>query len=88
MFYDRRGVPVPEAPPRVEVGERAEAASGSTEPGSTVSGHDRAERDPVDALVRANLRRGVDPSWDTASCRWRRADETPLDVLERAEEAA
>ena len=42
----------------------------------------------VEALIRANRRRGVDPSWDTASCRWKRSDDIPLDVLEKAEEAA
>jgi hypothetical protein len=65
VFYDRRGLPVPEAPPVTEVGSGA-----------------------VDALRRANRRRGVRPSWDTASCRWEREEDVPLEVIERAEEAA
>lgn len=65
VCYDRRGLPVPEAPPVTEAGP-----------------------DAVEALVRANHRRGVRPSWDTPSCRWAREDDVPLEVLERAWEAA
>jgi hypothetical protein len=65
VFYDRRGLPVPEAPPAVEVGSRA-----------------------AEVLVRTNRRRGVDPDWRTAACRWERPDDIPLEVLERAYEAA
>ena len=65
VFYDPRGLPVPDAPPITEA-----------PPGA------------VEALIRANRRRGTAPSWNTASCRWERADEIPWDVLDRAEEAA
>jgi len=65
VFYDPRGLPVPDAPPVTDVGSGA-----------------------VEALVRANQARGVRPSWQTASCRWERVDDVPLDVLERAEDAA
>ena len=65
VFYDRRGLPVPEAPPVTEV-----------------------RGGPVDALVRANRQRGVQPGWQTASCRWERGEDVPLEVVERAEEAA
>ncbi len=66
VFYDARGLPVPEAPPVREI-----SSAGATE-----------------VLVRANRQRGVDPSWDTPSCRWRSPDEIPLALLLRAEEAA
>jgi hypothetical protein len=65
VFYNPRGVPVPEVAPVTEVG-----------PGA------------VEALLRANGRRGVCPDWRTASCRWEREEDVPPDVLERAEEAA
>ena len=65
VFYDPRGLPVPEAPPVTDVGSGA-----------------------VDALVRANLTRGVRPSWQTASCRWECVEDVPLDVVGRAEDAA
>jgi hypothetical protein len=65
VFYDPRGLPVPEAPPVTDVGDGA-----------------------AEALMRANRARGVRPSWETASCRWERVDDVPLEVLERAEEAA
>jgi hypothetical protein len=65
VFYDRRGLPVPEAPPLVQVG-----------PGA------------AEALIGENRRRGTDPDWRTASSRWKRPDDIPLDVLERAYEAA
>jgi len=42
----------------------------------------------VGVLMRTNRRRGVDPDWRTAGCRWERPDDVPLDVLERAYEAA
>jgi hypothetical protein len=42
----------------------------------------------ADALIRANRSRGINPSWDTASCRWVRPGDIPLDVLDRAYEAA
>jgi hypothetical protein len=42
----------------------------------------------VATLIRANRNRGVRPDWRTASCRWECTDDVPLDVLERAEEAA
>jgi len=65
VFYDPRGVPVPDLTPVTEAGPRA-----------------------VEALMRANLERGARPTWKTASCRWEREDDIPLDVLERAEDAA
>jgi hypothetical protein len=65
VFYDPRGLPVPEAPPVTDVGDGA-----------------------VEALLQANRKRGVLPSWETASCRWERAEDVPLEVLERAEDAA
>jgi hypothetical protein len=42
----------------------------------------------AEALVRANRGRGIDPGWATASCRWARVEDIPLDVVERADEAA
>jgi len=39
-------------------------------------------------LVEANRRRGVEPDWHTASCRRKRREEIPLDVMGTAEEAA
>jgi hypothetical protein len=65
VFYDPRGVPVPDVAPVTEVGPRA-----------------------VEALIGANRRRGVRPDWRTATCRWEREDDIPLEVLERAEDAA
>jgi hypothetical protein len=65
VFYDPRGLPVPEGPPCTEAGPEA-----------------------VEALIRANRRRGVAPSWNTASCRWEREEDIPFDVVDRAEEAA
>jgi hypothetical protein len=65
VFYDRRGLPVPDAPPVTEAGPR-----------------------PVEALVRANRRRGTRPDWRTAACRWTHGDDIPPDILERAEDAA
>jgi hypothetical protein len=65
VFYDRRGLPVPERAPAMEAGPRA-----------------------AEALVRENARRGVRPRWDTASCRWERTEDVPLEVVERAEDAA
>jgi len=65
VFYDPRGVPVPDVVPVTEVGPRA-----------------------VEALMGENRRRGVRPDWRTATCRWEREDDIPLDVLERAEDAA
>jgi hypothetical protein len=65
VFYDRRGLPVPERPPVLGVG-----------PGA------------AEALTRDNRRRGTDPDWRTASCRWERPGDIPLEVLERAYEAA
>ncbi len=65
VFYDRRGLPVPERPSVVEVGPGAAAV-----------------------LIGENRRRGAEPDWRTAACRWERPDDVPLDVLERACEAA
>lgn len=65
VFYDARGLPVPDAPPVTDMGRSA-----------------------ADALVRANQARGVRPGWRTASCRWERWEDVPLEVLERAEDAA
>jgi len=65
VFYDARGLPVPEAPPLIEL-----------------------EPSAVEALIRANRGRGVNPTWHTASCRWEREGDIPPGILERAEEAA
>ena len=103
VFYDARGIPAPERPPKMEVrpmikgspatdlepGRGASAAaSPDAELGRGASAASAASAAAAEALIRANRRRGVDPSWDTASCRWKRSDDIPLDVLGKAEEAA
>jgi hypothetical protein len=65
VFYDPRGVPVPDVAPVTELGPHA-----------------------VAAVVEANQRRGVHPDSRAASCRWKREEDIPPDVLERAEDAA
>ena len=43
---------------------------------------------PVQTLLEANRRRGVEPDWRTAGARWKREDDFPSDVYFRALEAA
>jgi hypothetical protein len=43
--------------------------------------------DPVEALIEANQRRGVDPDYYTAGARWKREADIPDDVYLRAMEA-
>jgi hypothetical protein len=90
VFYDPRGIPAPERPPEapavMEVG-LGEAGSSVAEVGLAAPAG-AAPPDATDALIRANRSRGINPSWDTPSCRWRRLDDVPLELLRRAEEAA
>jgi hypothetical protein len=56
--------------------------------GAALEAAGAAPASAVESLIRANRSRGIDPSWNTAACRWAREDDIPLDVLERAYEAA
>ena len=80
VFYDPRGIPAPGCPPMMVVPQAGVVGD--------VGGLSETAHAAADSLMLANRARGIDPVWDTASCRWRRAADIPLAILSRAEEAA
>jgi hypothetical protein len=81
QFYDRTGWPLPDfAPPSSLGGAHAN-------PVSSPAANPDGALDPVQALIRSNRARGVEPAWDTPASRYRLSSHIPWELEARAREA-
>jgi hypothetical protein len=81
VFYDRRGVPVPETPTVTGVGPRSTDGAGRFR-GNVEHGEGLPDADRVEVLIAENRRLGADPDWRTASGVWKREADIPRRVLD------